>query len=48
MYLDARVCMNVRELLDCVHVVCEWMEGHNVNKLFIVTCHCMIYCETLI
>jgi len=24
------------------------MEGHNVNKLFIVTCHCMIYCETLI
>jgi len=24
------------------------MEGHNVNKLYIVTCSCMIYCETVV
>ena len=26
----------------------EWMEGHNVNKLYIVTCSCIIYCEASI
>ena len=30
------VCMNVWEVLECVHGVCEWMEGHNDNKLYIV------------
>ena len=39
------VCMNVKEFVDCVHGVCEWMEGHNENKLYIVTCNCIIYCE---
>jgi len=24
------------------------MEGHNENKLYIITCHCLIYCETLV
>ena len=42
------VCMNVREFLDCVHGVCERMEGHTVNRLYIVTCACMIDCETFI
>ena len=28
--------MNVRCFLDCVHGVCESMEGHTDNKLYIV------------
>ena len=38
-------CLIVRHFIDCEHGVCEWMEGHNVNKLYIATCICMIYCE---
>ena len=34
------------KFLDCLHGVCEWMKGHNVNELYTVTCNCMIYCET--
>jgi len=34
--------MEVRELLDCVHVVCECMEVHNV------TCYNLSYCELMV
>ena len=47
-----RVCMKVREFVDCVHSVCEWMEDHNGNKvymtLYIVTFNWLIYWETFI
>ena len=33
------VCLNVREVLDYMHGVCEWMEGHNENKVYIGTCN---------
>ena len=35
--------------LDCVNI-CEWMEGCNENKLYIVTCNCIIiiYSETFL
>jgi len=25
--------MEVKEFVDCLHDVCEWMEGHNENKI---------------
>jgi len=38
------VCMKVKEFVDCVHGVCEWMEGHNKNKFYepqgLKTCNC--------
>ena len=39
MWLSAwlSVCMKVREFVDCVHGVCEWMQDHNENKWYIVT-----------
>jgi len=42
------VRMKVKVFVDCVHGVCEWMEGHNENKLYIVTCNCILYCETFV
>ena len=40
--------MKVKGFVDCVHGVCEWMEGHTENKLHIVTCNCIVYCETFL
>jgi len=40
--------MKVKEYIDSVHGVCDCMEGHNKNKLFIVTCNCIIYFETFV
>ena len=38
------VCMKVKEFVDCVHGVCEWMEGRNKNKFYepqgLKTCNC--------
>jgi len=31
------VCMKLKEFVDGVHGVCEWMEGHNVNNYIHVT-----------
>ena len=36
-----------KSLKECVHCVCEWMQGHHENKLYIGTCNCRLYCETL-
>ena len=30
--------MNVREFPNCVHGVCKCMEGHTVDRLYVVTC----------
>ena len=42
------MCLNVREFLDYVSGVCEWMEGHNVSKLYIIECNCIIISISII